>query len=337
MKPAALGLALATALFGQQSALDPSGPNAAAIRKLGVFFTGLLGLIFLIVIVLAIIPLVRRRRDIDQEQPVGAHRPSENTERKLSAIVGIATGVTVLILFGLVVVSVSVGKTISGPSDRSHSLAIEVTGNQWWWYVRYANDDPRRVVVTANELHIPVGRPVMIRGTSNDVIHSFWVPSLQGKRDLIPSRVTTEWIQADRPGNFRGQCAEFCGLQHAHMALWVVAQTPDEFEKWFTHQLEPAVMPAGEHEQRGREVFLNSACVLCHSIQGTPASAQIAPDLTHFGSRLTIAAGTLQNNRGNLAGWIADPQRIKPGTKMATVPVKSEDMQPLIDYLESLL
>jgi cytochrome c oxidase subunit 2 len=176
----------------------------------------------------------------------------------------------------------------------------------------------------------------MIRGTSNDVIHSFWVPNLQGKRDLIPSRITTEWIQADRPGRFRGQCAEFCGLQHAHMALWVVSEPASQFELWYAHQLEPAADPSESHEQRGREAFFNSACILCHTIEGTTAAGRVGPDLTHFGSRLTLAAGTLANNKGNLAGWLADPQSIKPGTRMATVPIRAEDMQPLIDYLEAL-
>jgi cytochrome c oxidase subunit 2 len=325
-----------TAVLGQQSALDPAGASAATIRTLGAFFLGLLGLIFLVVIALAVFPLTRRHRGIHQEPLEQTHRPSEGTEAMLAKAVGAATVITILILFGLIVASVSVGKSISAPADQKHSLAIEITGNQWWWYIRYANDDASRIVVTANELHIPVGVPVMVRGTSNDVIHSFWAPSLQGKRDLIPSRVTTDWIQADRAGRFRGQCAEFCGLQHAHMALWLVAEPIDQFEKWMAHQLQPSVAPSSPAEMGGREVFLKSACVLCHAIRGTTAAAQVGPDLTHFGSRSTIAAGTLPNNKGNLAGWIADPQNIKPGNHMATVPIKAEDMQPLIEYLESL-
>ncbi len=336
MRRAVVSVVSATALLAQQSALDPAGANATAIRDLGAFFLGLLGLVFLTVIVLALIPLTRRHRGIEQEPLARTHRPSERTERKLGTAVGFATAITIVILIGLVIVSVSVGKSTVGTLDRTHSLVIEVTGNQWWWYVRYQNDDASRIVVTANELHIPIGRPIMIRGTSNDVIHSFWVPNLQGKRDLIPSRVTTEWLQADRPGRFRGQCAEFCGLQHAHMGFWVVAEPPDQFEKWMAHQREAAVPPSDSVKQRGKEVFLSGACVLCHAIQGTSAAGQMGPDLTHFGSRSTIAAGALPNNKGNLAGWIADPQNIKPGTRMASVPVKAEDMQPLIEYLESL-
>lgn len=241
-----------------------------------------------------------------------------------------------LILFGLVIISISVGKTNHNSPNRANSIVVEITGNQWWWQIRYPNDDASRIVVTANELHIPVGRPVMIRGTSNDVIHSFWVPNLQGKRDLIPSRVTTEWIQADRAGRFRGQCAEFCGLAHARMALWVVAEPPEQFEAWMERQLQPAPAPSDQVKHRGQQVFLNNACILCHAIEGTPAAGQVGPDLTHFASRLTIAAGTLPNNKGNLAGWISDPQNIKPGNHMATVPVKADDLQPLLEYLESL-
>jgi cytochrome c oxidase subunit 2 len=321
MKCGAVALVATASAFAQQSALDPGGVNAERIKGLGTFFVWLLGAIFLAVILLALAALLRR---------------GEPTERRLSTAVSVATAATVLILLGLVIVSVSVGKAVSGPANPSNALAIEVTGNQWWWYVRYPDEDASRIVVTANELHIPVGRPVMIRGNSNDVIHSFWVPGLQGKRDLIPGHSTTEWIEADKPGRFRGQCAEFCGLQHAHMAVWVIAEAPADFEHWLAHQTEPAAIPSDELKRRGQEVFLNSACVLCHSIQGTTAAGQVAPDLTHFGSRLTIAAGTLANNKGNLAGWISDPQSIKPGTHMATVPVASEDMQPLIEYLESL-
>jgi cytochrome c oxidase subunit II len=177
---------------------------------------------------------------------------------------------------------------------------------------------------------------VQIRGQSNDVIHSFWVPNLHGKRDLIPSRTTTEWIQADHAGIYRGQCAEFCGAQHAHMALWVIAEPEEKFRAWMQRQLQPAVQPSDTETQRGQQVFLNSTCVFCHQIQGTTAAGQNAPDLTHFGSRRSIAAGTLPNTKGNLAGWIVDPQSVKPGNHMATVPVKPQDLQPLIDYLESL-
>ncbi len=320
----------------QQSAVDAAGPQAGRIETLFWFFVALLGAIFVIVMSFTLWTLVRRPAPIDQESLDRTHQPSAETEERLTRVVVAAGGVMLVILLALIVISVSTGKSIASASSRRDAVVVEVTGNQWWWTVRYVNDDPRRIVVTANEIHVPVGRPVMIRGTSQDVIHSFWVPNLQGKRDLIPSRITTEWFQADQPGQFRGQCAEFCGLQHAHMAMWVVAEPPDQFEAWIERQLQPAAPPSDPEKIRGQQVFLSHACVLCHSIQGTPAAGQVGPDLTHLASRLSIAAGTLPNTRGSLAGWIADPQNIKPGTHMATVPVASQDMQPLLDYLESL-
>jgi cytochrome c oxidase subunit 2 len=318
-----------------QSSVDSAGAPAAGIERLWWVFFWLLLAIFVIVMAILGGSLARRHRGIEQEPLERTHRPSPDTERRLTYSVAGATGMTVLILLALIVISVKAAGSISGPGTKS-AMTVEVTGNQWWWYVRYLNDDASRIVVTANELHIPVGKPVMIRGTSNDVIHSFWVPNLQGKRDLIPSRITTEWIEADRPGRYRGQCAEFCGMQHAHMAFWVVAEPQEQFERWMEAQRQPAVQPADTMTRRGQQVFLNSACVLCHNIAGTPAAGQVGPDLTHLGSRLTIAAGTLPNNRGNLGGWISDPQTIKPGNHMATVPIPPEDLEPLINYLESL-
>ena len=319
-----------------QSMWHASGSNAAHIQELAIFFGLLLGVIFLIVIGLALLSLRRRHRGIGQEPLEGSHHPSTATEAKLRTAVSIATAITVLILLGLTIVSVSVGKIVSASVAPAGSLTIDVTGTQWWWKVRYATDDPSGILLTANEIHIPVGRPIAIRGNSEDVIHSFWVPSLQGKRDLIPGRPTLEWLQADHPGEYRGQCAEFCGIQHTHMAFWVIAEPPDQFNSWMDHQLQPAAEPADDEAIHGQEIFLKSACILCHAIRGTIAAAQVGPDLTHFGSRKTIAAGTLANTKGNLAGWIADPQNIKPGTHMATVALQPAEMQPLIDYLESL-
>jgi cytochrome c oxidase subunit 2 len=319
-----------------QSMWHAAGSNSDHIRELAILFGILLTVIFLIVIAIALLSIRRRHQGIEQEPLEGSHQPSAGTEAKLRRLVTIASVVTVLILLVLTIVSVSVGKIVSASVAPANSLFVEVTGTQWWWKIRYASSDPSRILDTANEIHIPVGRPVAIRGNAVDVIHSFWVPSLQGKRDLIPGRTTVEWLQADRTGEYRGQCAEFCGLQHAHMAFWVVAEPQEQFNAWMNHQLQPAVEPFNDDTRRGQSIFLRSACILCHTIRGTDAAAQIGPDLTHFGSRKTIAAGTLPNTKGNLAGWIADPQNIKPGTHMATVPIQPADMQPLIDYLESL-
>ncbi len=318
-----------------QSAIGAAGGPASSIETLWWVFFWLLLAIFVIVMAFVGGSLTRRHRGIKQEPLESTHTPSPATEKRLTSIVASASAVTLLILLVLIVVSVSVGKATVGPGNKS-DMTIEITGNQWWWQVRYLNDDPSRVFVTANELHIPVGRPVMIREQSNDVIHSFWVPNLQGKRDLIPSRVNTEWIRADRPGRFRGQCAEFCGLQHAHMALWVVAEPQQQFDQWIQSQLQPSAPPANSTQVRGQQVFMDHACILCHTITGTPAGGQVGPDLTHLGGRLSLAAGTLPNNAGNLAGWITDPQNIKPGNHMATVPLEPDDLQALIEYLENL-
>lgn len=320
----------------QQSVLDPAGPQAARIYSLWWGFIAVLTLVFVIVLGVMLWTLARRHRGIEQEPLERIHVPSGVTEQRLTKTVAIGVFATVAILFGLLIASIGTGKAVSALAKRKDGITVEVTGNQWWWHVRYLDNEVSRIVVTANEIHIPVGRPVQIRGTSNDVIHSFWVPNLHGKRDLIPSRVTDEWILADRPGRYRGQCAEFCGMQHAHMAFWVVAEWPAEFEGWKRRQLEPATPPSNATTQAGLAVFEKYACVYCHTIRGTSANGQVAPDLTHFGGRLTIAAGTLPNTKGNLAGWLVDPQAIKPGNHMATLPIEAHELQPLVEYLESL-
>ncbi len=320
----------------QQSPLHPAGAQSEKIDILWWSFFWLLAAIFVAVMAATLWTLTRRHHGIEHDSPEDPHKLSEETHSGVRRIVTGLTVATILILFVFIVASVGTGKATSELANRKNPLTVEVTGNQWWWQIRYVNGDPSQVLVTANEIHIPVGRPVQIRGLSNDVIHSFWVPNLNGKRDLIPSRTTTEWIEADHPGMYRGQCAEFCGLQHAHMALWVVAEPQGKFDSWMQAQLQPAAEPSDPEKQRGEQVFLNQACVFCHQIRGTIAAGQNAPDLTHFGSRRGIAANTVPNTKGNLAGWILDPQSMKPGNHMATIAVASTDLQPLVDYLESL-
>jgi cytochrome c oxidase subunit 2 len=202
--------------------------------------------------------------------------------------------------------------------------------------VRYLDPLPSSSFSTANEIHIPVGQPVELTLRSVDVIHSFWVPNLHGKKDLIPGQVNTLVLQADRPGIFRGQCAEFCGLQHANMALYVVAEPPDEFARWQERQRRPAPEPATDAARRGRDVFMASSCVLCHKIGGTMAGGVAGPDLTHVASRLSLAAGTLPNTRGHRAGWIVDPQMHKPGNNMPPNLLSPGDLQALLSYLDTL-
>jgi cytochrome c oxidase subunit 2 len=249
--------------------------------------------------------------------------------------VAAAVGVSAVMLIGLLFASVVTGRAV-GTRPGPEALSIEITGNQWWWHVEYDNPDPSLRVTTANEIHIPVGRPVVITLQSNDVIHSFWVPNLHGKMDLIPGRVNSTWLTADRPGVYRGQCAEYCGVQHAHMALTVIAEPAPAFEQWLSAQRQPAPPPATPEQARGLDVVERGPCAMCHTIAGTQAGARLGPDLTHFASRSTIGAGTAPNTRGYLGGWIADPQHLKPGNRMPPTGLSPADLQAVIAYLETL-
>ena len=247
----------------------------------------------------------------------------------------LATGVTTAILFVFLVFDVSVGRTIT-TNPGNEALQIRVTGHQWWWEVQYRDSLPQHWVTTANEIHIPVGRPVAFELVSTDVIHSFWPPNLSPKRDQIPGDENSLWFQADSAGTYRGQCAEFCGHQHAKMAFLVVAEPPSQFAAWLAGQRDTAPTPTDSLARRGRDVFLASTCVMCHAISGTPAGSRIGPDLTHLASRRTLAAGTLANTRSNLTGWIVDPQVIKPGVKMPPNRFSGPDLIALVAYLETL-
>jgi cytochrome c oxidase subunit 2 len=191
-------------------------------------------------------------------------------------------------------------------------------------------------VQTANEIHVPVGRKVRLEVRSGDVIHSFWAPNLHGKLDLIPGYGGTTSFRADRPGVYHGRCAEFCGLQHARMDFLVIADPPERFAAWYEQQLRAAPAPADSVQQKGQQVFLSRQCAMCHAIRGTPANSRVGPDLTHLASRRTLAAGTLPNTRGHLAGWVLDPQKIKPGAKMPPNQLASDELHALLSYLQSL-
>jgi cytochrome c oxidase subunit 2 len=256
-------------------------------------------------------------------------------ERALTRSVAIAVAVTIAILFGLLVASVWTGRTVAS-LHASNAVTIAVTGHRWWWEIEYEDAVPARRVRTANEIHLPIHRPVVLKVTSRDVIHSFWAPNLQGKRDLIPGYTTAIWMQADQPGRFRGQCAEFCGLQHAHMAFDVVAESEAEFGRWLEAMRQPARRPQSETERRGRDVFMSGRCAGCHTVQGTEAQGQIAPDLTHLASRSTLGAGTLPNTPEHLGSWIQDPQASKPGNQMPPNPLTADDTRALLAYLGTL-
>lgn len=250
----------------------------------------------------------------------------------------IGSALTVAVLFGTTIWTILTLSAVAAP-HRAPSLTLEVTGHQWWWEVRYRGAANSEVMTTANEIHIPVGEPVHIRLESGDVIHSFWVPKLGGKTDLIPGQTNFTWLQADRPGTYRGQCAEFCGPQHAHMALYVVAEERAAFDAWLGHQKAEAMPPRSPQTISGREVF-EARCSVCHIVRGDAADAgaagRLGPDLTHLMSRSTIAAGRLPNNSGSLHGWIANAQDIKPGTRMPRMALSPEELHAVVAYLETL-
>jgi cytochrome c oxidase subunit II len=282
--------------------------------------------------VLALAVAIWRRRGPAPASPLALDpRAEKRTERIVTAL----TALTAIILVVLTGASYLTGRGLAAMGGQE-ALTIRVTGHQWWWEVTYQDPSPSRVLTTANEIVIPAGKPVRIELQSSDVIHSLWVPGLFGKRDLITGRTTEINFQADAPGTWRGQCAEFCGFQHAHMALLVEARPPAEFEAWREAQLRPAAPPEDDTRRRGLEVLQTGPCVMCHRVRGTLAGGGVAPDLTHLASRRTIAAGTLPLTRGALAAWITDPQAIKPGANMPVIKLPTADVQALLSYLEGL-
>lgn len=307
---------------GVQSSLAPKGPAAAEIAHISwVMFIGA-ALILLLVMVLALYAMYRAP---DKRIPVAA-----NTLIVAGGLAFPAITLTALLVYGVW----SMGALRGDPQPE---LTIDVTGNQWWWEVQYERDVPGAGFTTANEIRIPVGVQVQLRLHSNDVIHSFWVPNLAGKMDTMPGRVNSLVVQADSAGVFRGQCAEFCGAQHARMALFVLAQPRDEFDAWMAQQRTPAAAPTSELGQRGLEIFRNR-CMECHAVRGgdgTAIKTRLGPDLTHISKRTHLAAGTLKNNRDNLKRIIADSQGVKPGSHMPSFPDLSDgELEALAAYLE---
>ena len=300
-------------------ALDAAGPFAEPLVTLSWVLFAVGVAVFAVVLValgLAVFGPRRWRRRLGRE--------------RLVWIGGLAFPVVVLsalLVYGLALT----GRLSDDPAPGE--MRVRVTGEMWWWRVAYLDADGREVLQDANEVHIPTGQPVVFELLSADVIHSFWIPQLGGKKDMIPGRRNILRLQADQPGTYGGQCAEYCGGPHALMGLVVVAHAPSEFEAWRARQAQPAPPPAG----RGAQVFDSAGCGACHTIRGTPANGLAGPDLTHIGSRRTLGAGILPNNQGTLAGWISDSQAIKPGNRMPAYPVlRGEELRAVAAYLESL-
>jgi cytochrome c oxidase subunit 2 len=306
------------------------GPVAGSERTLGWW---LLVVSAIVVVVITLLVLGGAR-----------HRPPDSTDTELAPTAG--RGGLLWIYFGgllipALILIVTFGLTLGSlhatvRPGRDPAATVRIIGHRWWWEIRYTDRDATKTIVTANEIHVPVGQPVRLELTSADVIHSFWIPQLAGKTDAIPGVTNVAWLEADTAGIYRGACTEYCGLQHANMAAVVVAEAPAAFAAWENGERAPASAPVDAASAAGLAVFERSACATCHAIRGTSALGRVGPDLTHLASRLTIAAGTLENTRGNLAGWIGNSQSLKPGNDMPVMPIMPDDFQALLAYLETL-
>lgn len=322
------------------SMMRPGGPFATEVADLFRLFAGVLTAVWVLVVLALILALwsARRRKHADgaapgPDTPDGvAHAPGA----RAPLLVGAAVLLTVLILAGLFAADLGAGRRMTAATRGEPDVTISLTGHQWWWEARYESAVPSQQVVTANELHIPVGAKALVKLRSGDVIHSFWVPGLNGKQDLIPGYTNSIWLQADSAGVYRGQCAEYCGHQHALMLIRVVAESPADYRRWLGAQAAAASPPATPQERRGRDVFMSSTCPMCHTVNGTEAGGRTGPDLTHVGSRQTLAAGRLQNSPAALAAWVTAPQHFKPGARMPGTSLSAADRAALVAYLYGL-
>jgi cytochrome c oxidase subunit II len=306
-------------------ALDPQGPVADSMATLWWVMLALGLVVFVVVIVVLVLGLFRRRNPPDPR----SDGPASPRLGRMIVVGGVVMPV--------VVVSAVFAATVVAMRDVARdpppdALIVEVVGHQWWWEVRY----PAEGIVTANEIHIPVDRPVAFRLASADVIHSFWAPALGGKMDLLPDGVNTLVLEADVPGVHRTECAEFCGLHHALMELTVVAEPADQFAAWVAGQSAPAVAPTSGVTQRGEQLFVEGECAQCHTIRGTTAEGADGPDLTHLASRSVIGAGAAENTSDDLREWITDPHRLKNDVAMPATELSDADVQAIVAYLESL-
>jgi cytochrome c oxidase subunit II len=338
--PARNSAPLAVALVmlpGAARAAAPMSYMVADGMRNGSILRLLWGLLIISILVVAIVTALLlaglfRKRDMPATSDPRLV-PIERPNRGLSWIY-VGTAVSAVVLLGSLIWTFSTLAAVSGPPANA-KLSVEVVGHQWWWEVRYFSADTQRTFTTANEIHLPTGQPVRFVLRSADVIHSFWVPHLSGKTELIPGQQNETWMRADKPGVYRGECAEFCGLQHAHMALEVIAEPPAEFETWWNAALQPPLPPQSPKVAAGAAYFIGR-CGICHAVSGTAAQGRLGPDLSHLMARRTIAAGSFPNTPGWLSGWIADPQHLKPGNKMPILDLPAAQVDAIRGYLETL-
>jgi cytochrome c oxidase subunit 2 len=315
---------LLSACDGVQSAMGGDGVQGAHFVTLLRIFLLVCGFFYILVMGFLIMAMIR-----------GARAQGEG-ERAIRPVFFGWVALTAVALIGLTFASYLTDRAFAADGAGGRAVKVQVTANQWWWDVQYEGATPSERVRTANELHLPIGRPAIVTLHSNDVIHSFWLPNLAGKQDLIPGRDVDIALLPTKVGLFRGQCAEFCGAQHAHMALDVTAESEVAFEAWRRRQLAPGAKPRTSLALTGYNYVTGRECAICHAIAGTPASAQVAPDLTHIASRRSIGAGTFPMTRGHLYAWIADPQGAKPGNHMPIIGLEPGELDAVVAYLEGL-
>jgi cytochrome c oxidase subunit 2 len=313
-----------------QSTLNAQGPAARNLAHIGWFVYILFGAVTAIMWGLLLWAAVRKHGTLTE------HEPWDTGGGQGWIWVG-GFAIPFLVLAGVFVFATERMNEFPIGEHAHYKPQIQVIGHQWWWEVRYIGGPPDTHFVTANEIHIPAGEPVDFELDTRDVIHSFWIPSLHGKVDMVPGQPNSVRLEADHPGSYPGQCAEFCGAQHAHMRLLVVADAPDAYREWVRGQLQSSAGPNTEEEARGQSVFLSTACALCHTIRGTPAAGLVGPDLTHLASRRGIAANSYSNNDANLEAWVTHAQSLKPAVVMPNLTqYNGTDLRALVAYLRRL-
>ncbi|KIF80067.1 hypothetical protein TSA66_03360 [Noviherbaspirillum autotrophicum] len=313
------------------SYLQTAGPAADPVTHLN---WGLLAISLAVVVIICILVLwaTFHRRPPAQQRLDG--RTALEIARDGMPWITIGVGISTAVLLGAAAWTMITLSAVAAPS-ANEALHINVIAHQWWWEVSYPGKQQSELTIVANEIHIPVGQPVLLRLESDDVIHSFWIPKLAGKTDMIPGQTNRAWLQANQAGDYRGQCGEYCGAQHAQMVMHVIAEPPDAFAAWLRRQRQPSTTPTDAQALHGQQIFL-ARCSMCHTVNGSDAGGRAGPDLTHLMGRHTIAAGVLPNTVEELTRWVAHPQDVKPGVRMPVIELNQDDLHALVTYLETL-